>query len=84
MNRAKKVATFRDKYFTSIEYEYRGHKYDVTYANDMSCCCTPAHIQHRDAQERIDKEIDLISKKTLSIDWKNEIDDIWKMNEWDD
>jgi hypothetical protein len=55
---ATKIATYRDKYFTTIEYEYRGHSYDVTYPNGWQVCCTPAHIQHRDAQERIDREIE--------------------------
>lgn len=74
-HKATKVATYRDKYFTSCTFEYRGHTYDVTYANGISVCCTPAHIQHSDAQERIDKLIDTPAQKAEPIDW----DEIFEM-----
>ena len=75
--KAKKIATFRDKWFTTIEYEYRGHRYDVEYPNGNQVCCTPAHIQHRDEQEKIDKMIDNPPKQGEPIDW----DEIFEMIE---
>ena len=48
----------REKYSTFVEYEYKGHKYEVEFANDYSYCVTPAHIQHADAQARIDAHIE--------------------------
>lgn len=58
MAKAKKVETYRDKYFTQIVYEYRGVRYEVEYANGHNVCCTPAWIQHRDAQAEIDDMLD--------------------------
>ena len=76
--KAKKIATFRDKWFTTIEYEYRGHRYDVEYPNGNQVCCTPAHIQHRDAQDRIDKLIEAPAGQREPID----LDEIWEMMGW--
>ena len=56
--KAKKLNVFRDKYFTQIEYEYRGCTYEVEYANGINVCCTPAYIQHKEAQAEIDKMLD--------------------------
>lgn len=56
--KAVKKEVYRDKYFTTIVYEYRDHEYEVTYANGWQVCSTPAHIQHRSEQEKIDKLID--------------------------
>ena len=56
--KAKAIEKYHSKYSTYIIYEYKGHKYEVEYANDMSYCVTPAHIQHQDAQEKIDKKIE--------------------------
>lgn len=58
MRRAKKIETYYDKYFTTIVYEYRGCRYEVTYANGWNVCCTPAWVQHRDEQEKIDRMLD--------------------------
>ncbi len=43
---------------TFVEYEYRGKTYEVEYANDGSYCCPPAWLQHKDAQEKIDGQIE--------------------------
>lgn len=53
------------KYSDIVEYEYKGAKYEVEYAKGMTYCCTPPHIQHKDAQEKIDKavEADKLPKK---------------------
>ena len=53
----QKIETYRDKYFTTIIYLYRGSKYEVVYPNGFNVCCTPAYIQHRDAQAEIDEII---------------------------
>ena len=45
-------------YSTIIEYTYRDYKYEVEYPNSITYCCTEPYIQHRDAQERIDKMIE--------------------------
>ena len=56
---AKKTGfVIREKYFSTVEYEYRGSKYEVTYANGWTVCVTPAWVQHKEAQERIDQIID--------------------------
>ena len=52
--KAKKVATYRDRYFTVITYSYRGKEYDVTYPNDWSVLTSVARVQHEDAQAEID------------------------------
>lgn len=80
MAKAKKVATYRDKYFTTIEYEYRGKRYDVSYPNDWSCLTSIAKVQHEDAQARIDKELDNpnINTKCKAVD----LDEIWALMGW--
>ena len=50
--------TYNRHYSTFVEYEYRGHTYEVEYANDWSYCVTPAWVQHKEAQEYIDMMID--------------------------
>ena len=50
--------TYNRQYSTNVEYEYRGHTYEVEYANDWSYCVTPAKVQHEEAQEYIDNLID--------------------------
>lgn len=84
MAKAKKIETYRDKYFTTIVYEYRGCKYEVTYANGWNVCCSPAWIQHRDAQEKIDNELDN-PKPVEKVEHKSveeQMDEIWEMMGW--
>lgn len=50
--------TYNHQYSTFVEYEYRDHKYEVEYPNDMSYCVTSPKVQHELAQEKIDKMID--------------------------
>lgn len=84
MNKAKKVETYRDKHFTTIIYEYRGCKYEVTYPNGHQICCTPAWIQHRDEQEKIDNLLDnpvqVPEKDTKPFE--EQLDEIWDMLGW--
>ena len=58
MAKAKKVFTMYGKYSDIVTYEYRGLQYNVEYAKGFTYCVTPAYIQHRDAQEKIDKAIE--------------------------
>lgn len=84
MVKAKKIETYRDKYFTTIVYEYRGCKYEVTYANGWNVCCSPAWVQHKDAQEKIDNELDN-PKPVEKVEYKSveeQMDEIWKMMGW--
>ena len=76
-----KIDTFRDKYFNTVIYEYRGMTYEVEYANGMNCCCTPAYIQHRDAQAKIDASIE--NQKPKQEAQPFDFDQIWEMLEWD-
>ena len=57
--KAKKILTMYGKYSDIVQYEYRGRKYEVEYAKDWSYGNggNPAR-QHREAQERIDREIE--------------------------
>lgn len=57
-SKATKLETIYGKYSNIVKYEYRGHKYEVEYSNSMDYCVASAHIQHRDAQEKIDKLIE--------------------------
>lgn len=84
MAKAKKVEAFYDKYFTTIVYEYRGCKYEVTYANGWQVCCTPAWIQHRDAQADIDKMLDNPKpiKKSENKPAQEVLDELWEMMGW--
>ena len=77
----RKINTFRDKYFSTVIYEYRGMTYEVEYANGINCCCTPAYIQHRDAQAKIDASIkkQKPEREAQPID----LNQIWEMLEWD-
>lgn len=56
--KVKKVMTIYGKHSNVVEYEYRGKTYYVEYANDWTYCTSPASVQHKNAQERIDKEIE--------------------------
>lgn len=79
--KAVKLETYRDKYFSTVVYEYRGCQYEVTYANSWNCCCTPAWIQHRDEQEKIDNMIDN-PKTVVEEDFQQQLDEIWEMMGW--
>lgn len=82
--RAKKIETYRDKHFTTIVYEYRGCKYEVTYANGWQVCCSPAWVQHRDAQADIDEMLDN-PKPVAKVECKpikEQMDEIWEMMGW--
>jgi hypothetical protein len=64
MEKAKKVMAMYGKHATVIEYEYRGKRYFVEYANNWTYCTTPARIQHENEQARIDREIEEEAKNS--------------------
>lgn len=67
--RATKLYTMYGEFSNVVTYEYRGHQYDVEYPNSIFYCCTPAHIQHKDKQDNIDKLIELgANKKPISYE----------------
>lgn len=78
--KAVKKEVYKDKYFTQIVYEYRGCTYEVEYANGWQVCCTPAWVQHRDAQAEIDKKLDN-PKPVTEVEPIN-LDEIWEMMGW--
>lgn len=55
---ARKIEVNYGRHSNHVTYEYRGRRYEVEYASDYTYCVTPAWIQHRDAQERIDRQIE--------------------------
>lgn len=82
--KAVKLETYRDKYFSTVVYLYRGCKYEVTYSNSWNCCVSPAWVQHRDEQAKIDDMLDnpkpVIKEEHKSIE--EQMDEIWEMLGW--
>lgn len=88
--KAKKIESYKDKFFSTVVYEYRGCLYEVTYANGWQVCCTPAWIQHRDEQAKIDEMLDN-PKPITGVDEltgepikpiAEQMDEIWEMMGW--
>lgn len=79
---AKKLFTMYGKHSNTVTYEYRGKQYDVEYAKDYTYCVTPAKVQHKDAQARIDKIIEQESKQEPQAEEFN-IDDVYEILGWD-
>jgi len=79
-NKAKKVETFYGKYSNTVVYEYRGRTYEVEYANGWNYCCTPASVQHRDAQEKIDNALD--NRKDEGTANPFDMDEVWNILGW--
>lgn len=84
MKKAKKIRTYYDKYSNHVVYEYKGHEYEVEYSNCWTYCVTPAWIQHRDEQEKIDKAIEqeLNEKDTEIIPFMEQLEEIYEMMGW--
>ena len=85
--KAKKVSTIGTPYYWESEFEYRGQYYTVTYSSGFSTFKqTPAYIQHREAQARIDEMLDNpkpIVKPMAEVNTsENQLDEIWKMLGW--
>ena len=80
--KAKKLFTMYGKHSNTVTYEYRGKQYDDEYANDYTYCVTPAKVQHKDAQESIDRIIEQESKPEPQAEEFN-IDDVYEILGWD-
>lgn len=80
MAKAKKTGfTMYGTYSDIVEYEYRGRTYEVEYAKGFNYCCTPAYVQHKDAQAKIDDELDNPKPKTGK---PVNMDEIYEMLGW--
>ena len=85
--KAKKVSTMGTPYYWESEFEYRGQYYTVTYSSGFSTFKqTPAYIQHREAQARIDEMLDnpkpIVKQMAEVKTFENQLDEIWKMLGW--
>lgn len=85
--KAKKVYTIGTPYYWESEFEYRGHTYTVTYSSGFSAFKqTPAYIQHREEQARIDEMLDNpkpVSEPVSEIKpFDEQLDEIWGMLGW--
>ena len=85
--KAKKLYTMGSPYYWESEFEYRGHCYTVTYSSGFSAFKqTPAYIQHKEAQARIDKIVDnpipKTEVKTETKPFDEQLDEIWEMLVW--
>ena len=74
-------------YYWESEFEYRGQTYTVTYSSGFSAFKqTPAYIQHREAQARIDKMLDnpkpIVKPMAEVKPFENQLDEIWEMLGW--
>lgn len=74
-------------YYWESEFKYRGQTYTVTYSSGFSAFKqTPAYIQHREAQARIDEMLDNpkpIVKPMAEVEpFENQLDEIWEMLGW--
>lgn len=89
--KAKKVCTMGTPYYWESDFEYRGQTYTVTYSSGFSSFKqTPAYIQHREAQARIDEMLDnqeSVSEINQSVSeinqsFEEQLDEIWEMLGW--
>ena len=81
--KAKKVFTMYGKHSNTVTYEYKGIQYDVEYATDWTYCVTPASVQHKDAQEKIDRMIEQADRHETSGNTECfDIDDVFNLMGW--
>lgn len=84
--KAKKIHTMGTPYYWESEFEYRGQTYTVTYSSGFSALKqTPAYIQHREAQARIDEMLDNpkpVSESVSEMSFDEQLDEIWEMLGW--
>ena len=82
--KAKRVYTTGTPYYWESDFEYRGQTYTVTYSSGFTTFKqTPAYIQHREAQERIDEMIDNPkSVSEINPSFEEQLDEIWEMLGW--
>lgn len=63
------VKYYNRNYSTFVEYEYRGHKYEVEYSNCFNYLVSPPSVQHKNAQYEIDR---MIEQEHAPTEWKYE------------
>ena len=85
--KAKKICTMGTPYYWESDFEYRGQTYTVTYSSGFSAFKqTPAYIQHREAQARIDEMLDnpepVQSVSEIKQSFEEQLDEIWEMLGW--
>lgn len=85
--KAKKICTMGTPYYWESNFEYRGQTYTVTYSSGFSAFKqTPAYIQHREAQARIDEMLDnpepVQSVSEIKQSFEEQLDEIWEMMGW--
>lgn len=68
MNAVKTGFVIRNKYSSEVEYEYRGKRYFVEYANGMNYCCTSPKVHHETKQAEIDLMIEQENKPRQPVD----------------
>lgn len=56
------------EYQNIVEYEYRGEKYEVEFANCMNYLVTSPKVQHENAQYEIDKRLDRPQRESREED----------------
>lgn len=80
--KAKKLFVMYGKHSNTVTYEYKGKQYDVEYANDPTYCVTPAWVQHKDAQAKIDKMLNQASNETEKVK-AFDADEVFAILGWD-
>lgn len=85
--KAKKICTMGTPYYWESDFEYRGQTYTVAYSSGFSAFKqTPAYIQHREAQARIDEMLDnpepVQSVSEIKQSFEEQLDEIWEMMGW--
>lgn len=79
--KAKKLFVMYGKHSNIVTYEYKGKQYDVEYAKDPTYCVTPAWVQHKDAQAKIDKTPNQVSNETEKEAF--DADEVFAILGWD-
>ena len=84
--KARKLCTMGNSYYWESDFEYRGQTYTVTYSSGFSALKqTPAYIQHREAQARIDEMLDNpkpVSESVSEMSFDEQLDEVWEMLGW--
>lgn len=82
MKKSTYIGKSYDRDYVYLEYEYRGHRYEVyehkTKGNE------PLSWQHANNQARIDRLIELEEKEEQQQSEPFDLDEIFKMLGWDD
>lgn len=86
MDKEKAIKLFStgNKYYFETHFEYRGHEYIVEYSSGYTTFSQkPAWLQHKEAQERIDRIVDNPTTPEPIAAGTFNSDDIYKLYGWD-